>query len=193
MALINVWPFRCLRTYNLIPANDKDISAVLFHFVTMNALSLNNFSPLDPQSFSEELKIVVDFIADYCRNMEKYPVQSQVDSRYQVHHCSDSAPYHPEPLESILKDVSDSVIPGLAHWQSPNFFGYFPASVSTAGFLGEMLGTAFNVVGFNWLASPAATELESIVMDWVGKMLASASTLISFLRRWWRCLAWTYI
>lgn len=136
MALINAWPFRCLRTYNLIPTNDKDISAVLFHFVTMNALSLNNFSPLDPQSFSEESKIVVDFITDYYRNMERYSIQSQVDSGYQVHYCSDSAPYHLEPLESILKDVSDSIILGRTHWQSPNFFGYFPASVSTAGFLG---------------------------------------------------------
>ncbi|KAL6345106.1 hypothetical protein AAG906_013589 [Vitis piasezkii] len=60
---------------------------------------------------------------------------------------------------------------GLTHWQSPNFFGYFQANASTAGFLGEMLCTGLNVVGFNWIASPAATELESIVMDWVGKML----------------------
>ena len=103
--------------------------------------------------------------------MEKYLVQSQVDSGYLVHHCPDSAPYSPEPLESILKEVSDSIIPDLTHWQSPNFFGYFQANASTAGFLGEMLCTGLNVVGFNWIASPTAIELESIVMDWVGKML----------------------
>ncbi|KAJ9703163.1 hypothetical protein PVL29_004795 [Vitis rotundifolia] len=137
----------------------------------MNTLSLNNFSPLDPESFLEESKLIVDFIPDYYRNVEKYPVQSQVCSGYLVHHCPDSAPYSPEPLESILKEVSDSIIPGLTHWQSPNFFGYFQANASTAGFLGEMLCTGLNVVGFNWIASPAATELESIVMDWVGKML----------------------
>ena len=103
--------------------------------------------------------------------MEKYPVQSQVSSVYLVHHCPNSAPYSLEPLESILKEVSDSIIPGLTHWQSPKFFGYFQANASTAGFLGEMLCTGLNVVGFNWIASPAATELESIMMDWVGKML----------------------
>ncbi|RVW60430.1 Tyrosine/DOPA decarboxylase 2 [Vitis vinifera] len=137
----------------------------------MGSLSFNTFSPLDPQSFSEESKMVVDFIADYYKNVEKYPVQSQVDPGYLMHHCPDTAPYCPEPLETILKDVSDSIIPGLTHWQSPNFFGYFQANASTAGFLGEMLCTGLNVVGFNWIASPAATELESIVMDWVGKML----------------------
>ncbi|CBI28674.3 unnamed protein product, partial [Vitis vinifera] len=135
----------------------------------MNTLSLNNFSPLDPQSFLEESKLIVDFIADYYRNVEKYPVQSQVSSGYLVHHCPDSAPYSPEPLESILKEVSDSIIPGLTHLQSPNFFGYFQANASTTGFLGEMLCTGLNAIGFNWIASPAATELESIVMDWVGK------------------------
>ena len=103
--------------------------------------------------------------------MEKYLVQSQVDSGYLVHHCPDSAPYSPEPLKSILKEVSDSIIPSLTHWQSPNFFGYFQTNASTAGFLGEMLCTGLNVVGFNWIASLAATELESIVMDWVRKML----------------------
>ncbi|WJZ85773.1 hypothetical protein VitviT2T_005292 [Vitis vinifera] len=103
----------------------------------MNTLSLNNFSPLDPQSFLEESKLIVDFIADYYRNVEKYPVQSQVSSGYLVHHCPDSAPYSPEPLESILKEVSDSIIPGLTHLQSPNFFGYFQANASTTGFLGS--------------------------------------------------------
>ncbi|CBI28677.3 unnamed protein product, partial [Vitis vinifera] len=130
----------------------------------MGSLSFNTFSPLDPQSFSEESKMVVDFIADYYKNVEKYPVQSQVDPGYLMHHCPDTAPYCPEPLETILKDVSDGIIPGLTHWQSPNFFGYFQANASTAGFLGEMLCTGLNVVGFNWIASPAATELESIAI-----------------------------
>ena len=97
------WPFKCLRTYNLIPTNYKAISIVFFMFVTMNALSLNNFSPLAPQSFFEESKKVVDFIADYYRNVEKYLIQSQVNSGYLMYHCLDSAPYSPKPLESILK------------------------------------------------------------------------------------------
>ncbi|CAB4276522.1 unnamed protein product [Prunus armeniaca] len=83
----------------------------------------------------------------------------------------ESAPYNPEPIETILQDVQAHIVPGLPHWQSPNHFAYFPATISTAGFLGEMLTTGFNVVGFNWIASPAATGLETIVMDWLGDML----------------------
>jgi aromatic-L-amino-acid decarboxylase len=90
----------------------------------------------------------------------------------------DSAPYGPESLEDILKDVSESILPGLTHWQSPNFFAYFQANASTAGFLGEMLCSGLNVVGFNWISSPAATELESIVMDWMGKMLKLPSSFL---------------
>ncbi|KAL4340642.1 hypothetical protein GQ457_08G005580 [Hibiscus cannabinus] len=90
----------------------------------------------------------------------------------------DSTPYCPEPLEDILKDVNDCIIPGLTHWQSPNFFAYFQANASTAGFLGEMLCSGFNVVGFNWISSPAATELESLVLDWVGKLLKLPSSFL---------------
>ena len=115
--------------------------------------------------------MVVDFISEYYKNVEKYPVRSQVEPGYLNHLLPDAAPYCPEPLETILKDVSDTIIPGITHWQSPNFFGYFQGNASTAGFLGEMLCSGLNVAAFNWIASPAATELESIVIDWVGKML----------------------
>nr|KJB82335.1 hypothetical protein B456_013G190100 [Gossypium raimondii] len=125
----------------------------------MGSESRKTFLPLDPVTFSNESK-VIDFIADYYENVEKYPVQSTV-----------------EP--DILEDVSNCIIPGLTHWQSPNFFAYFHANASTAGFLGEMLCSGFNVVGFNWISSPAATELESIVLDWMGKMLKLSYFLFS--------------
>ncbi|MED6106580.1 hypothetical protein PIB30_005864 [Stylosanthes scabra] len=67
--------------------------------------------------------------------------------------------------------MKQQIIPGITHWQSPSFFAFFPSSESTAGFMGEMLSTGLNVVGFNWLSSPAATELESTVMDWLGQEL----------------------
>ncbi|KAL4341207.1 hypothetical protein GQ457_08G005570 [Hibiscus cannabinus] len=144
----------------------------------MGSASKNTFLPLDPVSFADESKTVVDFIADYYENIEKYPVQSTVEPGYLSARLPDSAPYCPEPLEDILKDVSDCIIPGLTHWQSPNFFAYFQANASTAGFLGEMLCSGFNVVGFNWISSPAATELESIVMDWMGKLLMLPSSFL---------------
>nr|AAG60665.1 tyrosine/dopa decarboxylase [Thalictrum flavum subsp. glaucum] len=128
-------------------------------------------NPLDPEEFRRQGHMMIDFLADYYRDIEKYPVRSQVEPGYLRKEIPDSAPYNPESIETILEDVHKQIIPGITHWQSPNYFAYFPSSGSVAGFLGEMLSTGFNVVGFNWMSSPAATELESIVMDWLGKML----------------------
>ncbi|BFG28173.1 hypothetical protein CerSpe_144470 [Prunus speciosa] len=127
--------------------------------------------PLDLVELRRQGHVMIDFIADYYQNIEKHPVLSQVQPGYLKQRLPESAPYNPEPIETILRDVQDHIVPGLTHWQSPNHFAYFPATISTAGFLGEMLTTCFNVVGFNWMASPAATELETIVMDWLGDML----------------------
>nr|AHI16967.1 tyrosine decarboxylase [Solanum tuberosum] len=131
----------------------------------------NTINPLDPEEFRRQGHKIVNFLADYYQNIEQYPVCSQVNPGYLQKIVPNSAPNNSESLEKILKDVERDIIPGLTHWQSPNFFAYFPSSGSTAGFLGEMLSVGFNVVGFNWISSPAATELESIVMDWFGKML----------------------
>ncbi|KAA8514878.1 hypothetical protein F0562_018057 [Nyssa sinensis] len=131
----------------------------------------NTMNPLDPEEFRRQGHIIIDFLADYYQNIENYPVQSQVQPGYLRKRLPESAPYNPESIETILQDVQTDIIPGLTHWQSPNYFAYFPSSGSISGFLGEMLSTGFNVVGFNWIASPAATELENIVMDWLGKML----------------------
>ncbi|KAM1864556.1 hypothetical protein ACFX14_004754 [Malus domestica] len=127
--------------------------------------------PLDLVAFRRQGHMMIDFIADYYQNIEKHPVLSQVQPGYLRKRLPESAPYHPEPIEAILQDVQDHIVPGITHWQNPNHFAYFPATISTAGFLGEMLTTGFNVVGFNWMASPAATELETVVMDWPGDML----------------------
>ncbi|KAM1213192.1 hypothetical protein PS2_004638 [Malus domestica] len=128
-------------------------------------------NPLDLVAFRRQGHMMIDFIADYYQNIEKYPVLSQVQPGYLRKRLPESAPYRPEPIEAILQDVQDHIVPGITHWQNPNHFAYFPATISTTGFLCEMLTTGFNVVGFNWMTSPAATELETIVMDWLGDML----------------------
>ncbi|KAI3921782.1 hypothetical protein MKX01_005471 [Papaver californicum] len=115
--------------------------------------------------------MIIDFLADYYKNVETYPVRGQVEPGYLSKRLPESAPYDSESIETILQDVHKDIIPGVTHWQSPNYFAYFPSSGSVAGFLGKMLSTGFNVVGFNWMSSPAATELESIVMNWLGQML----------------------
>ncbi|GAB2225845.1 hypothetical protein Droror1_Dr00021614 [Drosera rotundifolia] len=127
---------------------------------------------LDPEEFRRQGHIIVDFLADYYRNVENYPVRSQVEPGYLKQRLPNSAPYYPDPIETILKDVQSHIVPGLTHWQSPNHFAYFPSSASIAGILGETLAAGFDVVGFNWAASPAATELEMIVMDWLAKALS---------------------
>ncbi|KZV58274.1 Tyrosine/DOPA decarboxylase [Dorcoceras hygrometricum] len=127
--------------------------------------------PMDPEEFRRQGHMVIDFIADYYKNVEKYPVRSQVEPGYLRKRLPEAAPNEPEPIEEILNDVQKDIVPGITHWQSPNYYAYFPSSGSIAGFMGEMLSTGFNIVGFNWMSSPAATELESIVMDWMGKML----------------------
>ncbi|XP_031104508.1 tyrosine decarboxylase 2-like, partial [Ipomoea triloba] len=126
---------------------------------------------LDPEEFRRQGHMVVDFLADYFHNVGKYPVRSQVEPGYLRKTLPEAAPNTPEPLENILRDVYKDILPGITHWQSPNFFAYFPCISSTPGILGEILSSGLNVVGFNWIASPAATELESIVMDWFGKLL----------------------
>ncbi|KAH9770948.1 Tyrosine decarboxylase 2 [Citrus sinensis] len=103
--------------------------------------------------------MIIDFIADYYKNVEKYPVRSQVEPGYLQKVLPESAPNNPESMETILQDVQQHIVPGITHCGS------------IAGFLGEMLSSGFNIVGFNWISSPAATELENIVMDWLGQMI----------------------
>ncbi|GMJ05538.1 aromatic aldehyde synthase [Hibiscus trionum] len=139
--------------------------------IESNVSQNSHFNPLNPEEFRKQAHEMVDFIADYFQNIESYPVLSQVQPGYLRANLPENPPDRPEPFETIMKDVQKHIVPGMTHWLSPNFFAFFPSTVSTAGFLGEMLCTCFNSVGFNWLASPAATELEMTVMDWLAGML----------------------
>ncbi|KAJ4846941.1 hypothetical protein Tsubulata_011502 [Turnera subulata] len=143
----------------------------------MDSSLTNDFHPLEPTDFSQESKKVIDFIANYYTNVEKYPVLSQVKPGYLKTLLPDSAPVSSESLEDILNDITTSIMPGITHWQSPNFFAYFPATTSTAGFLGEMLCSGFNLGETN--TSPAAAELETLVMDWMAQMLELPRSFLS--------------
>ncbi|CAN0887479.1 Tyrosine decarboxylase [Linum grandiflorum] len=130
---------------------------------------MNN--PLNPEEFRRQGHLLVDFIADYYTNIQQFPVLSQVQPGYLRQLLPQSAPETSEPIEKIIADIQTHIIPGITHWQHPSHFAYFPCTASTAGVLGELLTAGFNVVGFSWVSSPAATELEIIVMDWLGKMV----------------------
>uniref|UniRef100_A0A1D1YG92 Tyrosine decarboxylase 1 n=1 Tax=Anthurium amnicola TaxID=1678845 RepID=A0A1D1YG92_9ARAE len=135
--------------------------------------------PMDAEQLREHAHRMVDFIADYYKSIESFPVLSQVKPGYLHELLPGSAPNHPEKLDNVLDDIQQKIIPGVTHWQSPGFFAYYPSNSSTAGFLGEMLSAGFNIVGFNWVASPAATELEVIVLDWLAKMLKLPEQFLS--------------
>ncbi|KAF2554016.1 hypothetical protein F2Q68_00033394, partial [Brassica cretica] len=126
---------------------------------------------MDSEQLREYGHRMVDFIADYYKTIENFPVLSQVQPGYLHNLLPESAPEQPETLEQVLDDVKEKILPGVTHWQSPSFFAYYPANSSVAGFLGEMLSAALNIVGFSWVSSPAATELEMIVLDWFAKLL----------------------
>lgn len=91
----------------------------------------------------------------------------------------DAPPTEPEEWSQIQADVDSKIKPGLTHWQSPNFMAFFPAGVTYPSILGEMYSAAFNAPAFNWLCSPACTELETIVMDWVAKALGLPECFLS--------------
>jgi len=127
---------------------------------------------MTPQEFRRYGRAVVDWIADYYENIESYPVLSQVQPGEVRTTLPTEPPLHGEPFENMLKDVNDLLLPGITHWQSPNFFAYFPANSSPPAVLGELLSAGLGVQGMLWATSPACTELETHVLDWVADMLA---------------------
>lgn len=115
---------------------------------------------------------VIDWIADYMDRVEQYPVMSQVKPGEIRAQLPPAAPENGEPFDAILRDVDRIIMPGITHWQSPNFFAYFPSNNSGPSILGELLSAGLGVQGMLWATSPACTELETHVMDWLVDMLA---------------------
>ena len=125
----------------------------------------------DPERFRREAREVVDRIADYWQSVASRPVQSQVEPGWVRGQLSPHAPDAPEPLDAVLADIDRVILPGLTHWQHPGFFAYFPASTSGPSILGELLAAGLGVQGMLWATSPACTELETLVLDWLRELL----------------------
>ena len=126
---------------------------------------------MTPKEFRRYGRQVVDWIADYYENIETLPVFSRSQPGQVRASLPDNPPTEGEAFESILKDVSDIILPGLTHWQSPNFYAYFPANTSGPAILGDLLSSGLGVQGMIWATSPACTELETHVLDWLVDML----------------------
>lgn len=131
---------------------------------------------MTPSQFRVEGKKLVDFIADYYEGINKYPVLSQVKPWEVYGQLPAEPPATGESFDAMLADVEKILMPGITHWQSPGFFAYFPANASFPAILGDLLSSGLGVQGMLWATSPAATELETRVMEWLAEMLALPSS-----------------
>lgn len=127
---------------------------------------------MTPSEFRRHGHDVIDWLARYMEEVERYPVQSQVKPGEIRAKLKPHPPTHGEPFENLLRDVDELILPGLTHWQSPSFFGYFPSNNSGPSILGELLSAGLGVQGMLWATSPACTELETHVLDWLVELLA---------------------
>ena len=126
---------------------------------------------MSPDEFRRHGHAVVDWIADYYARIESYPVLSRAEPGQVRASLPANPPSKGESFAAILGDVEKLILPGVTHWQSPNFFAFFPANASGPAILGDLLSSGLGVQGMLWATSPACTELETHVLDWLVEML----------------------
>ena len=153
-----------------------------------------NFKIMDNQAFRIYAHEFVDWMADYLEQVEKLPVKSQAGPGDVYRQIPEKAPLKGESMAEIFIDFMKIILPGMTHWQSPNFFAYFPANSSYPSVLAEMLTATLGAQCMKWETSPAAAELEEKMMNWLKKMTglpkhfqgviqdsASTATLVAIL------------
>jgi aromatic-L-amino-acid decarboxylase len=131
---------------------------------------------VDSAEFRAQLHNIADWIADYREGIGARRISPQDAPGAIAAALPRSAPAQPESFDAILEDFERVIVPGLVHWGHPAFFGYFGTTTTAPGILGEMIAAALNVSAMTWRTSPAATELESVVVDWLRQMLHLADT-----------------
>lgn len=149
---------------------------------------------MEPEAFRQVGHQLIDWIADYRLKVADFPVMARVEPGEIRAQLPDAPPESPESFATIFQDLEQIIVPGLSHWQHPHFYGYFPANATLASVLGDYLSTGLGVLGLSWQASPALSELEEVVTDWMRQMVglssnwsgviqdtASTSTLVALL------------
>ncbi|MGA2426004.1 MAG: pyridoxal-dependent decarboxylase [Terriglobales bacterium] len=134
---------------------------------------------MSPEEFRRHGHAVVDWIADYHSRVESFPVLSRVQPGEIRSQLPANAPQQGEAFDQILGDMERIILPGITHWQSPNFYAYFPANASGPAILGDLLSSGLGVQGMLWSTSPACTELETHVLDWLVPMLGLPEKFLS--------------
>ncbi len=161
---------------------------------------------MTPDEFRTHGHALIDWITDYLEGIERYPVGSQV----QPGEIRAMLPEHPpataESFDAVMADMDRVIMPGITHWQHPEFFAYFPGNTGYAAILGDLAASGLGVQGMSWVTSPACTEVETLMMDWMQELLglpekfrstsatgggviqgsASEATLASVLAARWR-------
>src|SRR5712671_1044391 len=149
---------------------------------------------MTPEEFRAAGHRLIDWIADYRASVEQRPVMARTKPGDIKRQLPAHPPVDPEPFDAVIRDLDRIVVPGLSHWQHPQFFGYFPCTGSLASVLGDYVSTGLGVLGLSWQASPALTEVEDVATDWMRQMLgladgwsgviqdtASTSTLVALI------------
>ena len=133
--------------------------------------SVATFGDMDKEEFRRFGHELIDWIAEYFDHIEELPVLSTIQPGDLKAQLPSTAPESGEPMQQIIADIDRLIVPALTHWSHPSFFAYFATSTSGPGILGELLSAAFDNKSMLWRTSPASTELEETVLDWLRQMM----------------------
>ena len=123
------------------------------------------------EDFRTALHRVADWIADYREGIENLKISPDIETGEIAARLPAVPPDEAAPFQAIFQEFNEIILPGIVHWGHPRFFGYFGSTTTAPGILGEMLAAALNVSAMTWRTSPAATELETVVLDWLRQLL----------------------
>ena len=126
---------------------------------------------MTPEEFRAAAHALVDWIADHRERIPDLPVAAQVAPGEVAAGLAAQAPEHPEPFADVLADLERVVVPGITQTQSPHFFGWFPSNGSLSSVLGDVASSGLGALGITWQSAPALTEVEEVVVRWLGELL----------------------